>query len=100
MQLRNYHPFRPIDHKRSLRRHERDLAHVDFLFLRPLFFLELESDVERRAESLPFPLCLQRRQFWLADLVMTEIERGFLIIALDGENLLEHSLQAGGLAFV
>ncbi len=99
MQLGNNHPLRPVDHKRSLRRHERDFAHVDFLFLRPLFLLELESDVERRTESLPFALRFQRGQFWLADLIMTEIQGGLFVIALDRENFLEHSLQAIVLAF-
>src|SRR5438874_4894250 len=99
MQLGNNHPLRPVDHERSLRRHERDLAHVDLLFLRPLFLLELESDVERRTESLPFALRFQGAQFWLADLVMTEIQGGLFVIALDRENLLEDSLQAIILAF-
>src|SRR5437899_3930951 len=99
MQLRNYHPLRPVDHKRPLRRHERDFTHVNFLFLRPLLLLELEGDMQRRAESLPFTLRFQGAQFWLADLVMTEIEGGLFVIALDRENLLEDSLQAIILAF-
>ena len=99
MQLGNNHPLRPVDHERSLRRHERDLAHIDFLFLGPLFLLELESDVQRCAESLPFALRFQRSQFWLADLVMAEIQGGLFVVTLDRENFLEHSLQAIVLAF-
>ena len=36
--------------------HQRDFAHVDLLLLRALLVLELERDVERRAEGLPFAL--------------------------------------------
>ena len=64
-----------VDDERALRRHERDLAHVNFLFLRPLLFLELEGDVERRAEGLAFALRLERAQLRLADFVVAEIER-------------------------
>src|SRR5207247_9529632 len=36
MQLAHYDTLRTIDHKGALRRHERDFAHVNFLFLRHL----------------------------------------------------------------
>ena len=51
--------------------------------------------MERRAESLAFALRFQRAQFRLADFVMAEIEGRFLVVALDRENFLEDSLQAG-----
>ncbi len=98
MQLRNDDALGAVDHKRALRRHERDFAHVNLLLLRPLLFLELEGDVERRAESLAFALRLERAQFRLADFVMAEIELGLFVVALDRENFLENGLQAGVLA--
>ena len=95
MQLRNDHALGAVDDERALRRHERDFAHVNLLFLRPLFFLELESDVERRAKGLAFALRLERAQLRLADFVMAEIERRLFVVALDRENFLEDRLQAG-----
>ena len=56
MQLRNDDALRAVDHERARRRHERDLAHVNLFFLGPLLFLELEGNVERRAEGLAFAL--------------------------------------------
>ena len=95
MQLRNNHALGAVDHERALRRHERDFAHVNFLFFRPLLFAELESHVERRAESLAFALRFERAQFRLADFVMAKIERRFFVVALDRENFFEDGLQAG-----
>ena len=95
MQLGNDDALRAVDHERSLRRHERNLAHVNFLLLGPLLLAKLESDVQRRAESLAFALRLERAQFRLADFVMAEIERRLFVVALDRENFLENRLQAG-----
>jgi hypothetical protein len=95
MQLADDHALRAVDHERALRRHERDFAHVNFLFLGPLLLAELESDVQRRAVSLAFALRLERAQLRLADLVMAEIERRLFVVALDRENFLENGLQAG-----
>ena len=100
MQLRHHHSLGAVDNKRSLRGHERDFAHVNFLFLRSLLFLELESNVQRRAIGLALALRLQRRQFWFTDLVVAEIQRRFLIVALDRKNFLKYGLQAGVLPFV
>jgi hypothetical protein len=55
--------------------------------------------MQRRAEGLAFALRFQRRQFWLADFVMTEIESSLFVITLDRENFLEDRLQAIVLAF-
>src|SRR5947209_871125 len=95
MELGDDHAFRAIDHERSLRGHERDLAHVNFFFLRPLLLAELEGDVERRAESLAFALRLEGAQLRLANLVMAEIEGRLFIVALDWEYFLEHRLESG-----
>ncbi len=95
MELANDDAFRAVDDKRARRRHERDFAHVDFFFLGPLFFLELESDVERGAEGLAFTLRFERAQFRLADFVLAEIESRLFVVALDRENFLEHGLETG-----
>jgi hypothetical protein len=47
-----------------------------------------------RAVSLSFTLRLQGAQFGLANLIVTEIEHRFLIVALNRKNLFENSLQA------
>src|SRR5207253_8958949 len=83
---------------RALRSHERDFAHVNLLLLRPLLLAELESDVERRAESLTFALSFERAQFRFADIVMAEIENRFFVVALDRENFFEYGLEAGDFA--
>jgi hypothetical protein len=93
VELRHDHALRPIDYERPLRGHERDLAHVNFLFLGPLLLSELESDVERRAVGLALPLRFERGQLRLADLVMGKIEGRLLIVAFDRENFLEHCLE-------
>ena len=60
MQLTDHNTLRSVNDKRSLRGHERNFAHVNFLFLRPLFLAELESDMERGAVGLTFSLRLER----------------------------------------
>ncbi len=92
---RNDDALGAVDHERALRRHERNFAHVNFLFLRPLFFLELEGDVERRAKGLAFALRLEGAQFRFANFVVAEIERRLFVVALDRENFLEDGLQTG-----
>ena len=93
MELADDDALRAIDDECPLRRHERNFAHVNFLLLRPLFFAELEGDVERRAVGLAFALRLERRQLRFADFVMAEIESRLFIVALDREHLLENGLQ-------
>src|SRR5205823_9704632 len=44
VQLAHDYALRPIDHECSLRCHERDFAHINFLLLRPLLFAKLECD--------------------------------------------------------
>ncbi len=98
VQLRDHDALRAVDDERALRGHERDFAHVDFLFLGAVLFLEQESDVQRRAEGLPFAHRLADAQLRLADLVAGEIQRDFFVVAGDGENFLEDRLEAGVLA--
>src|SRR5204863_976457 len=92
------HAFGTIDDERSLRRHERDFAHVNFLFLGPLFFAELEGNVERCAVGLALALGLERGQLWFADFVMAEIENGFFVVALDRKYFFENGLKTGSFA--
>ena len=95
MQLADDDALRAVDDERALRRHERNFAHVNFLFLGPLFLRELESDVERRAVGLAFALRFERGQLRLADLVVAEIEHRLFVVALDRKDFLEDGLQAG-----
>ena len=60
---RNDDALRAVDDESALRGHERDFAHVNFLFLRPLLFLEQEGDVERRAVGLAFALASSALSF-------------------------------------
>ena len=94
MQLAYYDALRSVNDESALRRHERDFAHINLLFLRAFFFSQLESDVQRRAVGLPFALRFQCGQFRLANVIMTKIEHRFLVIAFDWEDLLENSLEA------
>ena len=47
-----------------------------------------------RTVGLSLALGLERTQFWLADLIMTEIEHRFFIIAFDRKDLFENSLES------
>ena len=60
MKLTDDDALRAVDHEGALRRHERNFAHVNLFFLRPLFLAELESDMQRRAVSLTFALRFER----------------------------------------
>src|ERR1035437_5849686 len=94
VQLRNNHALGSVDDEGALRRHERNFAHVNFLFLGPALFAQLEGYVQRRAESLALALRLERAQLRLADFVVTEIEHGFFVVTFNRENFLKNSLQA------
>ena len=95
MELRNDHALGAVDHKCARRRHERNFSHVNLLFLRPLFFLELKGDVERRTKCLAFTLRLEGAQFRLANFILAEIKRRLFVVAFDRKNLLENGLQTG-----
>src|SRR5262249_55883795 len=86
MQLAHHHALRTIDDERTLRRHERDLTHVHFLFLGAFLLAQLERHVQRRTVCLTFPLRFKWRQFWFTDIVVTEIKNGLFIVAFDREN--------------
>jgi len=89
MQLAYDYALGAVDDKRALRRHERDFAHVNLLFLRAFFFSQLESDVQRRAVGLAFALRFKRRQFRLTNVIVTKIEDRFLVVAFDWETSLK-----------
>ena len=93
MQLTHHNAFRAVDDECTLRRHERDLAHVHFLFLGAFFLPQLKCHVQWRAVGLPFALRFERRQFWLTDIVVAKIKNCLLIVAFDRENFLENSLK-------
>ena len=94
MQLAHHHALGAVDDEGALRCHERDFAHVNFLFLGSLFLAQLKGDVQRRAISLAFSLRFQRAQLRLANVIMAEIEDRFFVVALNRENLPENRLQA------
>ena len=87
-----------IDDKGPLRGHERNLAHVHFLLLDALLFLEAEGDVERGGKGLALALALEGAHLGIADVVGDEIEDDLLVVALDGEDLAEYGLEADVLA--
>ena len=93
MQLAYHYPLGTINDERALRRHEWDFTHVDLLFLCAFFLSQLESHVQRGAVCLSFALGFQCGQFRLANVIMTEIEYRFLVIALDRKNFLKNSLK-------
>src|ERR1700757_2406711 len=94
MQLAHNYTLCSINYESTLRRHEGDFAHVHLFFLGAFLFSQLECDMQRRAVCLSFPLRFESGQFRLADVIMTEIKNRFLVIAFDGENLLENGLES------
>src|ERR1700757_4001407 len=94
MQLAHNYTLCSINYESTLRRHEGDFAHVHLFFLGAFLFSQLERDMQRRAVCLSLPLCFESSQFWLAYVIMAEIEYRFLVIAFDWENLLENSLES------
>jgi hypothetical protein len=94
MQLTHHNAFRTIDDEGALRRHERNLTHVHFLFLSAFLLSQLERHVQRRAVGLPFALRFKWRQLWFTDIVVTEIKDRLLIVAFDRKNFFENGLKA------
>src|SRR5262249_31669382 len=94
MQLAHHNALRAVDDEGALWRHERDLAHINFLFLRAFLLPQLERHVQGRAVGLSFALRFQWRQFGFADVVVTEIKNGLFIVAFDRKNFLENGLKA------
>jgi len=108
VQLRNDHTFRAVDDERTGRRHERDFAHVHFLFLHFLddrlarrFFIEQHQPhfgAQRRAVRqtalLTFLDVERRRRQHVAD----ELETCEPVVRNNRENGCERGLQAFRLA--
>src|SRR4029077_4092711 len=94
MQLAYDHPLRTVDDKSPLWRHQGDFTHVNLLFLGAFLFSQLECHVQRRAVGLSLPLRFESLQFRFSDIIMTEIEHRFLIVAFDRKNFLENSLES------
>ena len=98
MQLRNHHALGPVDHESPLRSHERNFAHVHFLFLSPPLFFERESHIERRGKRLALAHALAHRHFRLADLVRVKLQHDFFVVTGDWEDLRKNGVQTSGLA--
>ena len=83
-----------IDDKRALWGHEREFAHVNFLFFgRALVFIT-ERYVERSAEGLTLPLSFESGKFWLSEFVADKVERRFVFKTKNREKLAEDRLQS------
>jgi len=93
VQLTHHHALSPVDHKGPLRRHERNLPHVDLLLLRALLVLVAEGHIERRAVGLTLALTLDRRHLRLSKLVTYEVQTRLLLKPKNREKLPEDSLQ-------
>ena len=92
------HALGAVDHESPLRRHQRDLAHINFLFLRAFLLPKLKSDMQRRAIGLALALGFERGQLRLANFVMAEIEDGLFVVTLDRKNFPENGLEPVSLA--
>ena len=98
VQLADDDPLGAVDDEGTLRGHERELAHVDFFFLGPLFVLEAEGHVQRRAEGLAFALGLERAELGRANVIARVLEDHLLVVTRDGEDFAKDGLQTGILA--
>ena len=83
-----------IDDEGTCIGHERDLAHVDLLFLGGLLVLVTESHIEGGAVGLAVDLALDRADLGLLKLVTDEIQGGLFLKAVDREELAEDGLEA------
>ena len=99
VELGNDDALGTIDHEGALGSHQRQLAHVNFLFLRATLVFVTEGHIERGAEGLALALALQGGHFGLAELVAYEIEGRFVFKAKDGKKFAEDSLQTDVAAF-
>jgi hypothetical protein len=87
-----------IDDKSARLGHERDLAHIDLLFLRGFLVLVAEGNVKRSAVSLTLDLTLDRTDLRLLEGVAHEIKGGLLFKSKDWEELAKNGLKADILA--
>ena len=94
MELGNDDALGAVDHESALRGHEREFAHVNFLFLGAAIVFVAEGHIERGAEGLALALGFQGGHLRLAEIVAYEVERGFILKAVDREKLAEDGLQA------
>ena len=99
MKLADHDALRPVDHKGALRGHERNLAHVNFLFLGGPFVLVTEGHIEGRAEGLALTLTLDGGHLRLTQVITDKVQAGLFFETKDGEKLPEHRLESHVLAF-
>jgi hypothetical protein len=78
--------------------HERDFAHVDFLFLGGLLVLVAEGDIKGCAIGLTVNLTLDRGDLGLLQCVAHKVEIRLLLEAVDGEKFSEDGLKTDILA--
>ena len=94
VELGNDDALGAVDHESALWSHERELAHVNFFFLRAAFVLVAEGHIKRGAEGLAFALGFERGHFGFAELVADEVEGGFVLETMDREKFAENGLNA------
>ena len=94
VQLAHDHALGPVDDEAALRRDERHLAHEHFFLFGSFLILKPKDDVERGAIGLTLVDALEPVHLGRADLVVAILEHDFFIVAGNGEDFVEHRLQA------
>ena len=104
MQLGNNHPLGPVDDEGAVVRHQRHLAHVDFLLLHVLHGLvarglvllvnhQAQQNAQRGGVDQAALLALLHVERRRAQPVADELQRRTAIVALDGKHRVECGLQ-------
>ena len=94
MQLADHHALGAIDHKTAGGRHQRHLAHEHFFLFHAFAFLESEGYIKCRAVGTAILEGFKPGLLGRVNLITMEVQRDIAIVAFDGKNLLEHSLEA------
>src|SRR5262249_8583082 len=109
MELGDDYPLGSVDHEGSVRRHQRDFAEVDLLFLdvldRAATLLDipdnqLNLDLDGRGIGHPALMAFLDIVLGFTELVADELERRGLVEVFDRKNRLEYRLQPDFTALV
>ncbi len=102
MQLRYDNPLRTIDHERSVGRHERNFAHVNFLlfdFLDRIWSLTVQNHqanpcTQRRCKCQPALMAFSHIESWFAEHKADEFKPSIPRMRNDREDRVKRCLQA------